>query len=759
MRLWILAFSLLGFALFGFAVQAATAPSLVLTEKGVTDYLIVVDTDAVPAERTAARELQLHLERVTDAAFPIVNTTPQDLPGDHCLYVGSGKRFHEAVPGAGEAGIDGIRVFSTNKGIYFGGDRPRGALYAVYTFLENTVGCHWWTPTESEIPHKPGLEVPAQDVAYTPPIQVRDTFYYHAFDPLFAVRNQLNGHMQEIPDEYGGHHPILGWCHTFFQIMPPEEYFADHPEWFSMVDGERIDNGQLCLTNGEMRAEFIRNTLEWIRQHPEAGIISISQNDWRRQCECPRCRALAEHEGSEAGPVIDFVNEVAAAVETEYPDVLVMTLAYSYTRQAPLHVRPRHNVAIRLCSIECDFSKPLATGPRNADFLQDIHKWSKIAKHLYVWNYVTNFSQFLLPHPNWDGLAPDLRLFVDHKAIGVFEQGDRRSTCGDFHALRPWLMAKLLWNPNKDPDVLIRTFLDGYYGPAGDPLWEYIQVTRKAINEANIELGCSRRTTRDWLRIEDLNRITELFNEAEQRVAGNAILERRVEAARMPIDYVWLRRHTRLARQAERESKPFLGPEDPARARDDFMQKIAEFDCLEYGENHLFAHAAPGIANLFKETGPVPKTLASRDIETYLYRPARTLEVIGGVRSAALVQDAAAADKWALRMQPFAEKQAVRCPVDPEMQGLEDAVCYVLLRVDAIAKAGPACVVGTFDKRNGRVLSPVTVNIEQLQSEDYSAVRMPHERLRLDRHFFVETLANPEAVDAVYVAGFYLVER
>ena len=36
----------------------------------------------------------------------------------------------------------------------------------------------------------------------------------------------------------------------------------------------------MCLTNEEMRKELVKNALEWIKQEPDAGIISISQNDW-----------------------------------------------------------------------------------------------------------------------------------------------------------------------------------------------------------------------------------------------------------------------------------------------------------------------------------------------------------------------------------------------------------------------------------------------------------------------------------------------
>lgn len=742
-----------GFALF--SAVAAAEPADRLARDGAADYVIVLDADATPADQTAARELKVHLDAATGATFRI---TDQD-PGGKAFYVGSGERFRRVVPGVDALGPDGIRIWSNGGNLYLGGEGPRGSLYAVYTFLEDVVGCRWWTPSETHIPHVPELSVPAQDVSYTPPIRMRETFYYHAFDPVFSARNRLNGHFQEIPEAYGGHYRFIGWCHTFFPILPPETYFDAHPEWYSMIDGERVADGQLCLTNLDMRAEFIENALEWVRDDPDAGMISISQNDWRRQCTCPKCAALAADEGSEAGPLLHFVNAVAEAIEAEYPDFIVETLAYQYTRQAPKHVRPRHNVAVRLCSIECDFSQPIETGPRNADFLRDIREWSEISSHLYIWNYVTNFSYYHYPHPNWDGLGPDVRLFARHKAIGVFQQGDRGSTCGDFHALRPWLQAKLLWNPDSDVDALIDEFLNGYYGAAGPYLRRYIDITREAVARADIHLGCFRRETADWLTLEDLNAITPLFDEAAAQIAGDRLLERRLDIARVPLDFVWIERWTALRREAQRDGKPFLGPEDPVAARDALLRRFRLYDCQEFGENHLVAHAVAGFDRLFEPPSAPPAQLAGLDPEDYVFRPARSMQVVGGTRTASLVPDDAAPDGWALRIPGHVAGRQVRYPIDPEMSSAYgQGQWHVLVRAETLADAGPLFAVGIHDNRGeGRTMRRIEVNAEDLSGEGYTAIRIPRERPRIDREFYVETLGDPSRVVAVYVAGVYLV--
>ena len=131
----------------------------------------------------------------------------------------------------------------------------------------------------------------------------------------------------------------------------------------------------------------IEQVRQWIKDAPEATFFSVSQNDWGNYCQCPNCTALAEHEGSQSGPLIEFVNAIADALKDDYPNVTIDTLAYQYTRKPPKYTRPRPNVCVRLCSIECCFAHPLESDPFNATFVADIRDWAKICNRLYIWDY------------------------------------------------------------------------------------------------------------------------------------------------------------------------------------------------------------------------------------------------------------------------------------------------------------------------------------------------------------------------------------
>ena len=92
--------------------------------------------------------------------------------------------------------------------------------------------------------------------------------------------------------------------------------------------------------------------------------------------------------------------------------------------------------------------------------------WSKLAKHLFIWDYTTNYNDYLGPHPNLRVLAPNVRYFVKHGAIGLFEEGEG----DDFCELKNWLLLRVMWEPNLDAEKLIDEFLRGYYGEAVAPL-------------------------------------------------------------------------------------------------------------------------------------------------------------------------------------------------------------------------------------------------------------------------------------------------
>lgn len=540
-------------------VPAARAEFL-LARDGRATVVILQQPDATAAEVNAARELAATLREITGAEFPI-EVAGAGLPA-RALVVGPGpvaKSLFGEVPWE-QLGDEELVIKTHGDHLLLAGGRPRGTLYAVSQFLQRICGVRWWTPWASRIPRQATLAVGNLDLRYRPKFELRDPFWFPAFDARWAVRNFSNSQSAKIPDEWGGCIRYQGFVHTFFPLVPPAEHFATHPEWFSEIKGRRThDRAQLCLTNPDLRAFVVTQVRQRLRAMPTARILSVSQNDWYGFCECAPCKTLDDAEGSHAGTMLDFVNHVAAQIEPEFPQVAVDTLAYQYTRKPPRTIRPRPNVIVRLCSIECDFREPL-TAPANAKFAEDIGGWEKICDRLYIWDYTTNFAHYLQPHPNWFTLGSNVRFFAEHHVKGVFEQGAYQGFAAEFAELRAWVLAQLLWNPALDDRQLIAEFLDGYYGPAAAaPIRRYLELLHDA--SAGGKLTCYTKTDAPFLQFKHLWPAEKLWREAETATAGDPERLPRVQRGRLWLGYVWLALWDKLSKQCQEAGETWPLPE------------------------------------------------------------------------------------------------------------------------------------------------------------------------------------------------------
>ena len=552
------------------ALWAALGHSAVTISKdGQANAVIVVAADASEPEQYAAKELAEFLGQITGAQF---KTLGQEDEQASCIFVGPGAaQGGDAQFSTDGLGAEGVVIRTVDDDLILAGGRPRGTLYAVYTFLEDQLGCRWWSSTESTIPRKPTVVVDGLDIRYVPPLEYRSPFWFDAFDGNWAARNKANGQSHRLEARHGGKHIYEGFVHTFFPLIPPQKYFAEHPEWFSEIDGQRkYEHAQLCLTNEEMRKELVKNLKEQLRKNPAATIASVSQNDWHGNCQCKNCAAIEQEEGSPAGLMLRFVNAVATDIEPEFPNVAISTLAYQYTRKPPKITKPRPNVIVQLCSIECSFCKPLAD-ERNKAFRDDIVGWSQISDRLYIWDYTTNFRHHIMPHPNLQVLGPNVKFFADHNVTGIFEQGAYTTNGAEMAELRAWVLAKLLWDPTRDGQALIDEFIEGYYGPAAPHIQAYLKVTHDAVEASGDWLGCFEQHTARYLSFDTLAQGWQHLKAAEQAVADNPDLRFRVQVAQMPTLYTFIMRWKSMQEAAKAANAEWPMPDTVQGAYDQFM--------------------------------------------------------------------------------------------------------------------------------------------------------------------------------------------
>ena len=542
---------------------------------------IVIPDEPTSVEKSAASELAGELGKCFGADIEIC--AESSAAGAPRLYVGATK-VAKAARGNRKWETDEVFLKSVDSGVVLDGEPTRAPIYAVDIYLEKYCGVRWWTSDAAHYPKLSSAPISNIDLQYAPQFKYRETYYLDGFDPLFKVRSKGNfssltrfmlSEMKFIPPEMGGNHRLYFFkgrrsaYHSFFEILPPAVYFEKHPEWYSLVNGKR-EPKQLCLANKEMKTEYIKETLKCLREDSDVDFIQVSQNDWRFPCECDTCKAMTEEDGAPSGPYLRFANDVAEAVEKEFPHVRIDTFAYQFTRKAPKKTKPRHNVVVRLCDIECDFARPLTNPlpPRKATFVQDLKDWKRVAGgNLFIWDYLANFQGYMLPHPNIHVMAPNIRLFAANGAVGVFEQGDALCSAGSFATLRHYVVSHLLWNPADDEKRLMDEFLEGYYGKSAAPfLKKFIDVVDNAPRKTKRIVKCGHKGA-SFMTADDKLEAARLMDEAvaaAEKDGGQ--FAARVRRERLSVDHYMILNYDILKGHAAKKGYAWTRPATRAEA-------------------------------------------------------------------------------------------------------------------------------------------------------------------------------------------------
>ena len=560
--------------------------------------IIVIPDEPTAVEKSAAAELAGNLEKCLGYR-PITICERASRKGP-MLYVGATRAAKAAQEGARPSAqqwrTDEVFLKSVPGGVVLDGDPGRGPLYAADIYLEKYCGVRWWT---SGAGHHPKLDgVPTEGIrhSHAPQFKYRETYYLDGFDPLFKVRSKGNftsltrymlSEMRFIPPELGGNHRLYFFegrhsaYHSFFEILPPGKYFDAHPEWYSLIDGERVPK-QLCLSNEEMKTEYIGETLRRLREDKAVDFIQVSQNDgYGGWCQCEKCRALmAEDGGAVSGPYLRFANDVAAAVEREFPRVRIDTFAYVFTNDPPARTRPRRNVVVRYCTYKCDIARPLSdsASPGNTAFRRNLEAWGRIAGgRLFIWNYLADFHAYMLPHPNISQIAPDIRLFAANGAVGVFEQGDALCSAGSFAPLRHYLASHLLWDPDDDENRLMDEFLAGYYGSAAAPhLKRFIQFLDMAARKGGEPVKLNHNGM-EFLTPDERLDLAAIMDEASAAANGEGEpYAGRVATERLSVDHYILMEYEALKARAEARGMVWTRPATRAEAVEEWIAAVEQ---------------------------------------------------------------------------------------------------------------------------------------------------------------------------------------
>ncbi|MBR6917050.1 MAG: DUF4838 domain-containing protein [Clostridia bacterium] len=410
-------------------------------------------------------------------------------------------------------GLEGYNVKVKDDGdVLFTCGTLRGSLYVTYYFLEKFIGWRFLNDDVDYLYKADNIDIPAgTDETEVPGLS------YRALNQIGSTSNdfdmlRLNGvdslgsySAQNL--KYGGGEGTLhAHGHSYAYQMAGWEYAYDNKS----IEEMGLFNTQPCLTAEETYEKFIEfNRQLYYHKVTKGGLIpgvqftmiSCSPNDNIKFCDCSRCKAVYNQEGSISGTVIRMSNRIAEAQREEMPGVGVFTIAYWDARNAPKVTRPDDDVCVCFCVGGCNnhtFDKEeecAACGGNarynlqvwdietsqavRADFnvsnvydLDCYSRWTQLTNNIFVWYYACNFSYLISPCPNVLNIYNDYKYLAETGTIGVYTEGSERGNT--FEVLRGYLASRMMWDPymsEEEFEGYLDEFLMIYYGEG----WEYIK--------------------------------------------------------------------------------------------------------------------------------------------------------------------------------------------------------------------------------------------------------------------------------------------
>jgi len=443
-----------------------------------------IPIDTISDEKLAAEEIQTHIEKISGIQLEIV-TTGEPLDDRLPVFIGSA---------ADRALVEDIRKRSDDpgsfalvvgdKGIMVRGLSPSGTLFGAYELLEQT-GVRWFMPGEL------GLVIPQSD---TVQIKKQRTIQVPSFNArrLQGVRALRWERRMRLGGPYfPASHGVPG-----FGRRESKELFAQHPEYFSLIDGQRKAR-QLCLSNPEVLRIAVAATREYFRSHPEMDIMGIGANDGRGFCECENCRALDSgdydpfgHSPSMTDRYIRFFNQIIEEIKDEFPDKRLGFYAYSVYNRPPLKVIPNPRLVpaialITLCRLH-GMDNPICPEKSYEQWI--IREWGKLVPEVYYRGYWFNLADPGLPFFMIERIKRDIPL---GEQLGI--AGWRVEAPYEWAASAPsrYIACKLMWDHTADVATLMQDFYEKFFGPAARPMHRYVELMSEALSGADYHTGSS----------------------------------------------------------------------------------------------------------------------------------------------------------------------------------------------------------------------------------------------------------------------------
>ena len=158
--------------------------SLQIVKNGVSNYEIVLLGNEVESQDKSAELLKTYIDKISGADITIVNENSQNIDKKK-IFIGNittdSLHKHE------------LSIYVEEQNLIISGGSDEAIQNAVLVFLEEFLGCKWYTPTVEEIPSNTSIKIDKSiNYKYIPDISTR-TVHSRLFyeNPAFAEKQKV----------------------------------------------------------------------------------------------------------------------------------------------------------------------------------------------------------------------------------------------------------------------------------------------------------------------------------------------------------------------------------------------------------------------------------------------------------------------------------------------------------------------------------------------------------------------------------------
>ncbi len=454
--------------------------NIVFSSLGETPWAIGITESSKddPTVKLAESELRRAFEKVTGATIP----TAEGVRNGWTILLGADASLGE----------DEVHVYFANSNLHISGGNARSVLHGTYWFLQNVIGVRWLWPGEDgeRMPdYSKETFVISKDLNFrhTPKINYRglhtcgDWFRIHDFR-LWMSRNFVNVHRHGGGSANSAQtaQPFIR-LHSTHNIYLPGALYAEHPEYFAEINGQRR-RSQICFNNPEVDRLIYENFVKYMERNPLLEILSVFPSDNQEYCQCVECAGKGV-----STSWFDFYNRLTDRLKADYPKLKFATIAYQGYIDVPANkVRNTEFVEYATYS-RCNIHK---YGDKrceaNAKVLQKMKDWAATGVTMGNYGYEfdifsgagTPFSPYYSMLSDAVKMTPKLGQIALITEVGLSPRNGPEVICSAFQdRLGEYIYAQLMWDTDADVYDIIADWCNATYGRnAGRHMFEYFKL-------------------------------------------------------------------------------------------------------------------------------------------------------------------------------------------------------------------------------------------------------------------------------------------